>query len=55
MALTTLRPEAEVVVPLLEEMLTYMNADGTFQVSLVVSGKYRQCLPEEANKKRDPY
>ena len=36
-ALTTLRPDAEVVTSLLEEMLTYLNPDGTFQVSLVVS------------------
>ena len=55
MALTTLRPEAEVVIPLLEEMLTYMNLDGTFQVSLVVSGKYCEYLPDEANKKKDSY
>lgn len=38
MALTTLRPDAEVVTSLLDEMLTYLNPDGTFQVSLIVSG-----------------
>ena len=38
MALTTLRPDAEVVTSLLDEMLTYMNPDGTFQVSLNVLG-----------------
>ena len=38
LALTTLRPDAEVVTSLLEEMMTYMNSDGTFQVTLTVSG-----------------
>lgn len=38
MALKTLRPDAELVTSLLEEMLTYLNPDGTFQVCLFVSG-----------------
>lgn len=33
MALMTLRPSAEITSSLLEEMLTYVNPDGTFQVS----------------------
>ena len=37
MALTTLRPDAELVTSLLDEMLTYLNPDGTFQVGLIVS------------------
>ena len=38
MALTTMRPDAELATSLLEEMLTYLNPDGTFQVGLIVSG-----------------
>ena len=38
MALTTLRPDAEVVTSLLDEMLTYLNPDGTFQVGIIVPG-----------------
>ena len=38
MALTILRPDAELVTSLLEEMLTYLNPDGTFQVGLIFSG-----------------
>ena len=34
MALITLRPDAKLVTSLLDDMLTYMNPDGTFQVSL---------------------
>ena len=37
MALTTLRPDAEIAKSLLEEMLTYMNPDGTFQASNIDS------------------
>ena len=39
MALTTLRPDDEMVNSLLEDMLTYQNPDGTFQVSLIISGR----------------
>ena len=37
MALTILRPDAELVTSLLEEMLTYLNPDGKFQVGLIIS------------------
>ena len=34
-ALTILKPDAELTNSLLDEMLTYLNPDGTFQVNLV--------------------
>ena len=37
MALTVLKPDAELTNSLLEEMLTYLNPDGTFQVNLIFS------------------
>ena len=51
MALTILRPDAEVVTSLLKEMLTYLNPDGTFQVKSHCLRWYCQSLQDEANKK----
>ena len=52
MALTTLRPDAELVTSILEEMLTYLNPDGTFQVCLTGSCCYCQCLLDRPMKKK---
>ena len=41
MALTLLRPDVEMTISLLEEMLTYLNPDGMFQVNLVPRGAIR--------------
>lgn len=52
MALTTLRPDVELATSLLEEMLTYMNPDGTFQVCPFFSADIVNPLrTNEVNKK----
>ena len=52
MALITLRPDTELVTSVLEEMLTYLNPDGTFQVCLTLSSCYCQYLLDEANEEK---
>ena len=43
-ALTVLRPHPEVVTPVLDEMVKYVNPDGTVQVSHAKYKQYSQPL-----------